>query len=252
MRNRDVGNAQPAPMRLKPPPGLVHLAGTALARSLRYRSLGGHHLARAIALSPTRSVVFCLWHQSLLGVLGRHHGQRVAALTSLSGDGTIMAEYIGRIGLRPIRGSSSRGGLKAARELMKAVSEGWHAAITVDGPRGPFKEVKPGPFEISRRTGAPIVPVAVRASREISFKRAWDRFRLPLPGARMVLIYGPPMVLPPEYPSPDEIFARRVDLARRLHDLEACAGALVGRTGQGPVPACLAWMQAGATATTEA
>ena len=246
MRPRDVGNAQPwSCMRLKPPPAVVHALGTRLARSLRYRSYGVDHLRRAIALSPTGSVVFCLWHQSLLGVLGRHHGQRVAALTSLSSDGTIMAEYIGRIGLRPIRGSSSRGGLKAARELMKAVSEGWHAAITVDGPPGPDKEVKPGPFEISRRTGAPIVPVAVRASREVSFKRAWDRFRLPLPGARVALVYGQAMVLPPEYPDSAQVFARRVDLAQRLHDLEAQAGALVGRSGQGPISACLGWMRGG-------
>lgn len=232
-------------MRLKPPPALIHACGTRLARSLRYRSYGGHHLRAAMALSPTGSVVFCLWHQSLLAVLGRHHGQRVAALTSLSGDGTLMAEYLTRIGLRAIRGSSSRGGLKAARELMKAVEEGWHAAITVDGPRGPYKEVKPGPFEISRRTGAPIVPVAVRASRELTFKRAWDRFRLPLPGARVALVYGQAMVLPPEYPDPSQVFARRIELAHRLHDLEAEAGARVGRAGQGPAPACLAWLRAG-------
>jgi len=254
MRPGDDGNAQPPEpaVRLKPPPTLVHALGTRLALSLRYRSLGVEHLRHAMAISPTGSVVFCLWHQSLLAVLGRHHGQRVAALTSLSNDGTIMAEYISRIGLRAIRGSSSRGGLKAARELMKAVSEGWHAAITVDGPRGPYKEVKPGPFEISRRTGAPIVPVAVRASREMSFKRAWDHFRLPLPGARVALVYGQPMVLPSEYPDSAQVFARRVDLARRLHDLEAYAGALVGRAGEGPVRTCLGWMQGGrGTAATE-
>jgi lysophospholipid acyltransferase (LPLAT)-like uncharacterized protein len=246
MPDRDVGNAQPLPMRLKPPPALVHALGTALAGRLRYRSHGVEHLRRAIALSPTGSVVFCLWHQSLLAVLGRHHGQRVAALTSLSSDGTIMADYIGRIGLRAIRGSSSRGGLKAARELMNAVEDGWHAAITVDGPRGPLKVVKAGPFEISRRTGAPIVPIGVRASAELSFKRAWDRFRVPLPGARVALVYGPPMVLPPEYPDAAQVFARRVALARQLHELEARAGALVGRRGQGPLPECLAWMRADA------
>ena len=55
------------------------------------------------------------------------------------------------------------------------------------------------------------------------------------------------MVLPPEYPDSTQIFARRCDLARRLHDLEAQAGALVGRAGQGPLRSCLEWMRAGPT-----
>lgn len=230
-------------MRWKPPPDLVHALGTRLAGSLRYRAVGLDHVRDGMRRSPTRSVIFCLWHQSLLEVLGAHHGQHVAALTSLSGDGTIMAEYISRIGLRAVRGSSSRGGLKAARELMNAIQEGWHAAITVDGPRGPFKEVKPGPFEIARRTGAPIIPVGVRASGEASFKRAWDRFRLPLPRSRVALVYGGPIVLPPEYPTPAETADRRVMLAHRLHELEAQASALVGRRLQGPPRHSLTWMR---------
>jgi hypothetical protein len=230
-------------MRWKPPPELVHALGTRLAGSLRYRAVGLDHVREGMRSSPTGSVVFCLWHQSLFALLGAHHGQHVAALASLSGDGTIMAEYLARIGLRPVRGSSSRGGLKAARELMGAVTEGWHAAITVDGPRGPYKEVKPGPFEIARRTGAPIIPVGVRASGEISFKRAWDRFRLPLPGARVAVVYGEAMALPAEYPTPEDLARRRVDLARRLHDLESRAGALVGRPLQGPPRDCLRWMR---------
>jgi lysophospholipid acyltransferase (LPLAT)-like uncharacterized protein len=232
-------------MHWKPPPTLVHAFGTRLTSRLRYRIVGLDQVREGMRRSATGSVIFCLWHQSLLAVLGAHHGQHVAALTSLSNDGTLMAEYITRIGLRAVRGSSSRGGLKAARELLGAVQEGWHAAITVDGPRGPFKEVKPGPFEIARRSGAAIIPVGVRASGEVSFKRAWDHFRLPLPGARVVLVYGAPIVLPAEYPSPMELMARRVQLAQGLHDLEAQASALVGRCAQGPPRACLHWMRHG-------
>jgi len=226
----------------RPPPGLVYALAWNLSRSLRYRSSGGEHVQRAMAGSPNRAVIFCLWHQSLFQVLARHHHQRVAALTSLSGDGTIIAAYMERIGLRPVRGSASRGGLKAARELLKAIAEGWHAAITVDGPRGPFKEVKPGPLEIARRSGVPIVPVGVRASREYSFKRSWDRFRLPLPGARVALVYGAPLWVPPEYPAPDEMFARRRALALALHRAEEEAGNAVGKYNDTPPRHCLDWL----------
>ncbi|MBA3685309.1 MAG: lysophospholipid acyltransferase family protein [Planctomycetes bacterium] len=232
-------------MKFEPPPGLVAALGDRLTATWRYRCEGGDHLRAAIAASPTRSVVFCLWHQSLFQLIGRHHGQRIAALTSLSRDGTIIARYLERIGLRPIRGSSIRGGLKAARELIKAVQEGWHAAITVDGPRGPFKEVKAGPFEIARRSGAPIVPVAVRASHAWTFKRSWDHFRLPLPGARVAIVYGAPMVVPPEYPDSATQMGLRQLLARRLHLLESQASARVGQRHDVPA-ASLAWMNGAA------
>jgi lysophospholipid acyltransferase (LPLAT)-like uncharacterized protein len=216
-------------MGYKPPPGLVHFAGWNLSRSLRIRSIGVDNLRCALRNSPTGSLIFCLWHQSLFGVLARHHHQKVAALTSMSGDGTIIASYLDRIGMRAVRGSSSRGGLRAARELIDLIKDGWHAAITVDGPRGPFKIVKPGPFEIARRSGAPMVPVAVRASREYSFKRSWDSFRVPIPGARVALVYGEPMMVAEEYPTPDEIDALRGKLAKALHGLEMRASELVGK-----------------------
>jgi len=232
-------------MGYRPPPALVHLLAWNLSRTLRYRRVHAGRLRAAIAASPTGSVIFCLWHQSLFPMVAGHHHQRIAALTSLSGDGTIIATYMAGIGLRPIRGSSSRGGLRAAREMIAAVSEGWHAAITVDGPRGPFKEVKPGPFEIARRSGAPIVPVAVRASREVHFKRSWDRFRLPLLGSRLALVYGSPLSVPPEYPTPAESATRCRALACQLHDLEAEAGRLVGRRDLYPGAATCAWMDRG-------
>lgn len=230
-------------MRIRPPPTLVHRVGQGLTATLRFHTSGVEHVRAGIAMSPTRSVIFCLWHQHLLLVLGKHQRQRIAALSSLSSDGTIMADYIERLGLRAIRGSSSRGGLRAARELIAAIDEGWHAAITVDGPRGPYKEVKPGPFEIARRSGAPIIPVVARASREACFKRAWDRFRAPLPGARVSLVYGEPIVVPEAYPTPPELFTLRRHLGCQLHRLEAEAAHQVGRSDGGPIPACLAWMR---------
>src|SRR4051812_36599137 len=239
------------PVKIEPPPELVHKVGWALSRTLRFREVGLDRVRAGMAASRTGTVIFCLFHQSLFPLLGRHHHQRVAALTSLSRDGTIMAGYLERVGLRPVRGSSSRGGLKAARVLIDAIKEGWHAAITVDGPRGPYKQVKPGPFEIARRTGAPLIPIGVRAGREVVFKRAWDRFRLPLPRAPIAVVYGEPLFVPAEYPDPAELLARRRDLGRRLLALDAEASGMVGKRDSAPPPASLRWLREDAAASVQ-
>jgi lysophospholipid acyltransferase (LPLAT)-like uncharacterized protein len=187
-------------MRLTPPGGLVHAIGWALTGTLRSHRFGLANLRAGLAASPHGAAVCCLWHHDLLGVLAVHQRPRrfrIAALASMSGDGAIIADYLQRVGIRPVRGSSRRGGARAARELIEALDQGWTLAIACDGPRGPRRVVKPGTVEIARLTGAPVVPVAARASREFIFRRSWDHFRLPLPRAHLVAVYGAPIFFPP-------------------------------------------------------
>ncbi len=208
-------------MKINPPPSLVRFVALNLHQSLHIKQHNYQHVKNACEKSPTGSVIFCGWHQSLFSILAPLHNQNIAALTSLSRDGTIIATYMESIGLHPIRGSSSRGGLKAAREIIKIISkDSYHGAITVDGPRGPFKVCKPGPFEIARRTGAPIVPVACRASREFVFKKSWDHFRLPLPFSRLAVNYGQPWYIDECYPDEDTQERRCRLFERHLHALE--------------------------------
>ncbi len=236
-------------MRLKPPGGLVHAIAWGLTRSLTFHTYGVANLRRAAAMSPTGSIVACLWHQSLFAAIGgndamNRRGIRVAALASLSGDGAIIADYLKRIGIRPIRGSSARGGARAAKELMQAIDEGWLLAIALDGPRGPWKEAKTGPLELARRHRLPILPVAARATRELCFKRSWDRFRLPLPRAHVALCYGEPYLLPEAEPDAAELERRRRTLATQINGLEAFASRLAHRRDLGPPAHALAWMHA--------
>ncbi len=61
-----------------------------------------------------------------------------------------------------------------------------------DGPRGPREVLKPGVIVLARLSGAPIVPIAVGASREWRL-RSWDEFRIPRPFARCVVRFGEPI-----------------------------------------------------------
>lgn len=229
-------------MRITPPPALVHHLISGLTSTLNYHLFGIENLRQAGRLSPTGTFLACHFHQSLISLIGPHHNRKVAVLVSLSRDGEITTKYLESIGIRTVRGSSSKGGALGAFELMKALRDGYSGVINVDGPRGPHKEVKPGAVELARRCGVPMVPFVARAQHEISLKRSWDRCRIPLPFSRVAVLYGPPIFYTGEAPDPRTLHARRRQLAISLHQLEAEATRLVGRSDWEPPRECLAWM----------
>lgn len=231
-------------MKLLPPPKLVHALTWGMTRSLRFHRFGTEHVRAAAKLSPTGTFVACHWHQSLLMVLGPHHHLPVATLVSRSTDGQIISQYLEAIGLSVVRGSSSRGAAQAVRELMTTLRAGKHVVLTLDGPRGPFKQIKDGAMEIARRCGVPLLPVAARGTRELTFKRSWDHFRVPVPWSHVAVVYGEPIVYPSGDPGRAELERRRRDLAWRMHRLEARASSLAGRADAWPQPRDLAWLGA--------
>jgi len=141
-----------------------------------------------------RPVIFVLWHGQLLPLLYHHRGEGVAVLISEHGDGEIVARIAISLGYRTIRGSTSRGASRALIGLSRAVGEGHDLAITPDGPRGPARSFAPGALVVAQRTGAPMVPVAVSASRGWRL-RSWDSFLVPKPFARVHVAYGEPVFI---------------------------------------------------------
>jgi lysophospholipid acyltransferase (LPLAT)-like uncharacterized protein len=140
-------------------------------------------------------VIFVLWHGRLLPLGFVHRGQGVIGLASHSADGEYIARLLLHWGFGLIRGSSSRGGDTAFRELVRAVKGGRTVAITPDGPRGPREQVKPGVLQLAQLTGAPLIPVAAASSRAWWFV-SWDRFLVPQPFARLAVAYGPALHVP--------------------------------------------------------
>jgi hypothetical protein len=162
-----------------------------------------------------RPVVFTLWHGRLLPCTYHHRHQDVVTLVSHHRDGEYITRLVQKWGYTAVRGSSSRGGLDALRELVRHLRNGRSLAITPDGPRGPREKLKPGPLLAAQLTGAPIIPVASGASRA-SYFGGWDRFLIPHPFARLQIAYGEPVYVP-----------RRADEA----ELQAVADEVEGRLG---------------------
>src|SRR5262249_55210284 len=129
-----------------------------------------------------------LWHNRLFlvaEIVRRYrHGRRAYALISASQDGAWLAAFFSLVGLRAVRGSSSRFGREAATGMVEVMRAGHDVGITPDGPRGPCYELKPGTIIVPRRVGAPLLLVGGEFFSAWRLK-SWDRFYLPRPFSRV-------------------------------------------------------------------
>ena len=131
--------------------------------------------------------IIVLWHDRLFvsGLVARRHFSRpINALISTSKDGGWLVAFFRLMGLKAVRGSSSKRGAAALMTLTRVVRAGEHAGITPDGPKGPARVCKTGVVGLAKLTGRPIILMGLDYSRCWRL-RNWDRFALPLPFSRV-------------------------------------------------------------------
>ena len=137
-------------------------------------------------------VLLCGWHQQFFAAI-RHFKSyapyRPALMISQSKDGDIIAGIAEKSGWHTVRGSSSRDGGRALKEMVGQLQLTGLAAHVVDGPRGPAGIIKAGAVSLARASGAVVVPLYTASDRAWYFK-SWDRFMLPKPFAKVNLRFG--------------------------------------------------------------
>ena len=159
------------------------------------------------------------WHESM-ALAGWHYRNTGShTLTSYSYDGEMAARFMLRLGCRACRGSSSRGGGEGLRELVKVLEHRRLVGFTLDGPRGPRREAKPGIAILAARTVVPIIPQAFVISPAWRLN-SWDRFPVPKPFGRIVSMYGDPVAPPPDE-SREAIEETRRQIETALNGLHA-------------------------------
>jgi len=133
---------------------------------------------------------FILWHNRLFLVPECYrryrHGRPLYALISASDDGAWLTAFFSLIGVRAVRGSSSRRGREAATSLLEVIRAGHDTGVTPDGPRGPCYEFKPGALIVARRARAPLLLFGAEFTAAWRLG-SWDRFYLPRPFSRVRL-----------------------------------------------------------------
>lgn len=188
--------------------GAINLLG----RTLSIRMIGAERLERA--KEDGRKVLYAFWHEGLLVATYAFRRQGIRVLVSQHRDGELIARTIERMGYGTIRGSSTRGGTRALFRMAAAGAAGDDLGVTVDGPRGPRLEVKPGTLFIAGRSGLPIVPFAV-ASQKPCVLSSWDRFMIPRPFSTAVIAFGEPLTVPGDAPV-ERLEPYRLELQQRL------------------------------------
>lgn len=140
-------------------------------------------------------VVFVTWHGRILPLLYLFRNHGIVMLVSQHRDGEYLTRLGRGLGYRAVRGSSTRGGHGALRQLVREVRAGRSLAITPDGPQGPKEKLKPGALQVARITGAPVIPIMAGGDRAW-WVEGWDRFMIPKPRAAMRVEVGEPTVVP--------------------------------------------------------
>jgi len=139
--------------------------------------------------------VFVFWHNAVIPATYLYRHRDIAVMTSSSFDGEYIARVIEKFGFRAVRGSSSRGAVRALLGMHTEIDQGRSVAFTIDGPRGPLYVAKPGPVLLARNTQLPIVAFYVAVERAWILK-SWDRLRIPKPFSRVHLRLGKPLTVP--------------------------------------------------------
>jgi len=181
---------------------IIHLAAFVIRiwfSTCRVNITGRRYLKRffindepAVGATWHRGAVFLVWY------FGRYHP---IIMFSKSADGDLLADFAAKMGVIPVRGSSSRGGREALTMMARYLKRHKRgvAATVLDGPQGPRFVAKTGMVALAKLTQKPLLPVMMSAWPAITIKTAWDRTLIPLPFARVVISLAKPWDIPEDY-----------------------------------------------------
>ena len=181
-------------------PPVIALFIRSLALTLRFRLEDPDGI---LPKDPGQPRIFAFWHNRILMMPYLYErfcpGRRMLMLVSRSRDGEFITRIMNRFGIDGVRGSSSKGGLGALREMVRELEKNnaRDIGITPDGPRGPKGKVQDGVLAVAEASGRPIIPVTTHLSRKWELP-SWDRFQIPQPGSLCRVLVGPSVPAPKE------------------------------------------------------
>jgi lysophospholipid acyltransferase (LPLAT)-like uncharacterized protein len=170
---------------------------------------------------PKSGGIISGWHGRIILATKAFRGRGYWTMISQSRDGELQYGIFRRLGFNSIRGSTGRGGIKALMEAVRELKKGAVLCFTPDGPRGPSGVVQGGLMVMAKKSGQPIIPIGMATNRRWLIK-SWDRYMVPKPFSRGVMVFGDPIYVPAE--ATDEEVERLRQVAElAIHQAEVAA-----------------------------
>lgn len=164
-----------------------------------------------------RKLIYGFWHGRLLAFTYTHRNRGVVVMVSQHKDGEIISRIINSLGFKTVRGSTTRGGIKAVKEMSKLGINGNTLAITPDGPKGPKRKAQIGAVILARLTKLPLIPISIGFKKK-KILGSWDGFQLPYPFTKGVVIAGKELFYEANE-DPEEFRCRFEDELNRITDI---------------------------------
>lgn len=168
-----------------------------------------------VASQDGRLPIYAFWHNRVFLSTYFWRQRRIVVMTSQSFDGEYIARFIQRFGYGAARGSSSRGATGAVVEMVRLMRAGCPTAFTIDGPKGPPYVAKMGAVLLAKKTGSPILPFTITASKFWEISKSWDGFQVPKPFTRARVYIAAPIFVPSDA-NEEELNAKRDELQHAL------------------------------------
>jgi lysophospholipid acyltransferase (LPLAT)-like uncharacterized protein len=165
-----------------------------IGRTIHYETTGLGEFDKVAA--ENKVPIYAFWHEHIFAGTYFFRDRGIVVITSQSLDGEYIARFIQRFGYGSVRGSSTRGGVGALVEMIRLMRSGLPMAFTLDGPRGPKREVKPGALLLAKKTGNPVIPFVVTCERYWTLN-TWDKLQIPKPFTKAKVIVGHPFYVSP-------------------------------------------------------
>ena len=157
-----------------------------------------------------RPIVYSFWHNCIIPAMYLCRDLHIAVMTSESFDGEYIARIMHKFGFTRVRGSSSRGAVRALLGMRREIEQGQTVAFTLDGPRGPRYVAKPGSVLLARTTGVPMSAFHIALDRAWMLK-TWDGLMIPKPFTRALLRVSRQMPVPAD--GDDEAYLQELQTA---------------------------------------
>jgi len=180
--------------------------------------------------SGSGPAVLAFLHGNQMALLPVRSRAALTVLVSLSRDGELQTGVLRSLGVGVLRGSSSRRASAGLRGLVRSARDGRCLGFAVDGPRGPAGIAKRGAAFAAGAAGVPLRPVAAASTRTLRLERTWDRFEVPLPFTRVVVVVGPEI-------SASAVLASPELLSQGISEARVAASGLVDPASRGRVRA---------------